>query len=148
MKKGVLVVISIAGFISTRFQSSPVFIEDGKAIRGYDPVAYFNANKPVQGKTEFVYTWDNAKWYFSSQQNLDSFRTNPMKYAPQYGGYCAYGCSQGQGHKASTSADAWTIVNDKLYLNYDTKIRSTWNKDRQDRIIQADKNWPNIKDKE
>ena len=93
-----------------------------------------------------VYNWNEANWYFSSQKNLDQFKANPEKYAPQYGGYCAFGLSNG--YKAPTDEDAWTIENDKLYLNYSLQVRQEWNKDRQQRIKQADQNWPSVRDKE
>jgi hypothetical protein len=88
----------------------------------------------------------NADWYFSSRQNLDLFKASPDKYAPQYGGYCAYGCSRG--YKASTEPDAWTIINNKLYLNYNTDVKETWLKDKANLIQKADKNWPSVKAKE
>lgn len=139
----------IAGILFTTLsinaQTSAVFEQSGKAIRGYDPVAYFSEGKPVVGKKEFVYPWNNSNWYFSTKQNLDSFKTNPDKYAPQYGGYCAYGLSEG--HKAPTLPEAWTIENGKLYLNYNLKTREAWGKNRAERIEKADKNWPEIKDK-
>jgi YHS domain-containing protein len=131
--------------ISLLAQKSATFIEGGKAIRGYDPVAYFTENKPVKGNEELVFHWNNASWYFSSQQNLDSFKKEPVKYAPQYGGYCAYGLSNG--YKASTEADAWTIVNGKLYLNYNLQVREEWSRERNKRIEKADMNWPKVRDK-
>jgi YHS domain-containing protein len=147
MKKiSLLVTVILFSLLSVFAQKSAVFEQSGKAIRGYDPVAYFTEAKPVMGKDELVYNWNNTNWYFSSQQNLDSFKTNPEKYAPQYGGYCAYGLSDG--HKAPTSPDAWTIENGKLYLNYNTKVREYWSKNRDERIEKANKNWPDIKDKE
>ena len=146
MKK-MTTVFSIALLISiTSFgQKSPTFINNGKAIRGYDPVAYFTAGKPVKGTDQIVFDWNNAKWYFASKKNLDLFKASPEKYAPQYGGYCAYGLSRG--YKAPIEADAWTIDNGKLYLNYNLDVREEWNKDRKQRIEKADKNWPTVKDK-
>lgn len=146
MKKFVALLV-FASFCSSLVfaQSSPVFIKDGKAINGYDPVSYFIEGKPVEGKAAFVYKWNKADWYFSSAKNLDLFKTDPAKYAPQYGGYCAYGLSRG--YKATTEADAWTIVNGKLYLNYNLQVRELWSKNREERIKNADKNWPDIKDK-
>ncbi|HLG38678.1 MAG TPA: YHS domain-containing (seleno)protein [Chitinophagaceae bacterium] len=147
MKKNIILLfLTLTIYLAASAQISPIFIKDDKAIRGYDPVAYFTENKPVEGKPEFVYTWGSANWYFSSQQNLDSFKVNPERYAPQYGGYCAYGLSEG--HKAPTSVDAWKIVNGKLYLNYNIKVRELWSKNREERIETANKNWPDLKDKE
>ena len=146
MKKMLLSLsIVLLPVLSLFAQKSETFIESGKAIRGYDPVAYFTENRPVKGTDKFSYNWNNANWYFSSQQNLELFKANPEKYAPQYGGYCAYGLSDG--HKASTDADAWTIVNGKLYLNYNLDVKDEWSKDRLQRIKKADANWPKLKGK-
>ncbi|MEP7377538.1 MAG: YHS domain-containing (seleno)protein [Chitinophagaceae bacterium] len=146
MKKSILMFsVLVFACLSLIAQKSATFVQSGKAIRGYDPVAYFSAGKPVKGDEKLVYNWNNANWYFSSKANLDSFKTNPEKYAPQYGGYCAYGLSEG--HKAPTDADAWTIEDGKLYLNYNTDVRKMWSKEKKERIEKADKNWPEIKDK-
>ena len=72
-------------------QKSAVFNPAEGAIHGYDPVAYFREHQPVKGDSRYTTTWNAATWYFSNQENLDSFKVNPVKYAPQYGGYCAYG---------------------------------------------------------
>lgn len=138
-------------FIATLFtnlsaQKSEIFIKNDLAIGGYDPVAYFTQNKPVKGNSQFAVVYKDAKWLFVSGQNADIFKAAPEKYAPQYGGYCAYGCSKG--YKASTEADAWTIVNDKLYLNYDTDVRAIWNKDQPGYIKKADANWHRVKSSE
>jgi YHS domain-containing protein len=147
MKKHfLLIAILLFNLISIYAQRSAVYIVDGKAIRGYDPVAYFTEGKPVKGDENLVYNWNNASWFFSSQQNLELFKKNPEKYAPQYGGYCAYGLSRG--YKAKTVPEAWTIDNGKLYLNYSLGVRDDWNKNRQERIEKANSYWPQIKDKE
>lgn len=108
----------------------------GIAIRGYDPVAYFNQNKPVKGADTFVYEWQGAKWKFASQANLDAFKANPAKYAPQYGGYCAYGVAKG--NLVSIEPDKFTIIDGKLYLNYDADVQSKWLKDPAGFIRKAD----------
>ncbi len=146
MKKVYGLIAALLFTVVMQAQKSSVFISRDKAIRGYDPVAYFTESKPVKGSDNFVYSWNNADWYFSSQKNLDLFKANPVKYAPQYGGYCAYGLSRG--YKASTVPDAWTIDNGKLYLNYSLSVRSDWDKNRRERIQKADGYWPQIKDKE
>jgi YHS domain-containing protein len=146
MKKFLIVVVLalITGFASLA-QKSSTFIHSGKAIRGYDPVAYFTDGQPVMGADSLNLEWHNATWYFASRKNLELFRKNPEKYAPQYGGYCAYGLSNG--YKAQTDPQAWTIENGKLYLNYNLNVRGEWNKNRKERIENADKNWPDVKDK-
>src|SRR3546814_15808043 len=79
------------------------------AILGYDTVAYFTLSKAVKGQDRFVYAWIGAKWKFASQATPDRFKENPDKYAPQYGGYCAYGVAQGHLEigKASCRGQEW-----------------------------------------
>jgi YHS domain-containing protein len=120
-----------------------VFIKSDAAIQGYDPVAYFKKAMPVKGRPEYTYQWKNAIWYFSSQQNLDDFKASPEIFAPQFGGYCAYGMAEG--HKAPTSPDAWTVLDNKLYLNYNKGVKELWDKDRSGNIEKANKNWPTVK---
>jgi YHS domain-containing protein len=127
-------------------QKAEVFSTSSGAIKGYDPVAYFAVGKPVKGDPKISFHWNDAVWYFSSQANLEAFKSSPEKYAPQFGGYCAYGVSDN--HKAPTEPDAWTIVDGKLYLNYNNNVKSLWSKDRADRIKKANELWPEIKNKE
>lgn len=121
-----------------------VFQENGKAIRGYDVVAYFTDQKPVKGDPAYTYSWKGVDWQFSSAEHLERFTSNPEQYAPQYGGYCAYGLSEG--HKSPTQPDAWTIRDNKLYLNYDLDVKELWSKDIPGRILRADSIWIVLKD--
>ena len=130
--------------IQTYAQQSEIFAPGGKAIKGYDPVAFFKESKPVKGSEKFQYKWKDATWFFSSNENLEAFKTDPEKYAPQYGGYCAYGTSQG--HKAPTQTDTWSVVNDKLYFNYNDKVKELWTKDQANLIKVADEKWPEVKE--
>ncbi|MDN2482814.1 YHS domain-containing (seleno)protein [Vibrio agarivorans] len=114
----------------------------GKAIKGYDPVAYFTQGKPVKGDADFVYEWNDAKWYFASKQHLEAFMSNPEKYAPQYGGYCAWAVSNG--YTAKIDLNAWRIVDDKLYLNYNKSVQEKWQQDIAGNVAKADKNWPSL----
>ena len=118
---------------------APVFSDESGAIRGYDPVAYFTEKQPVKGQDEITYTWNEAEWHFATIANRDSFSVAPEKYAPQYGGYCAYGWAQG--YAVKIEPEAWAIVNNKLYLNYDSSIQKKWNKKQAEYIKAADKNW-------
>lgn len=122
----------------------PVFSADGAAIRGYDPVAYFTEEKAVPGKPEFIARHDDATWRFASAANRDAFVADPAKYAPQYGGYCAWAVSQG--YTAPIDPDAWSIRDDKLYLNYSLAVRVRWALDKAGNIAAADSNWPGLRD--
>lgn len=113
------------------------------AVDGYDPVAYFTEGKPVEGKKEHSFEWKGATWRFASAANRDLFAAAPEKYAPQYGGYCAWAVSQG--YTADADPDAWKIVDGKLYLNYDKKVQAQWEKDVPGLIKKADENWPKLR---
>lgn len=127
-------------------QKSEVFSTSSQAIRGYDAVAYFTEGKATKGTEKYVFKWKQANWYFSSKAHLDSFSNNPEKFAPQYGGFCAFACSNGR--KAPTDPNAWAIIDGKLYLNKSLEIQEKWNQNQKERIEQADKNWPLVKEKE
>jgi len=124
--------------------ADPVFVDtlpDGTraAIRGYDPVAYFTLGAPVLGSAQHTLEWNGATWRFANAMNRDRFKMNPERYAPQYGGYCAFGTSRG--YKVSTQPDQWAVVDGKLYLNYNAGVMQTWDKDRAFYIEKADTNW-------
>ena len=112
------------------------------AIRGYDPVAYFTQGKPLKGSSDYTLEYKGATWRFSSERNKEAFAQMPERYAPQYGGYCAYAVSRG--YTAPIDPEAWTIVEDKLYLNYSKEIRAKWSQDIPGNIRKADANWPGV----
>lgn len=117
----------------------------GVAIKGYDPVAYFTVGKPVKGKKEFTVDYHGNKWQLSSAENKKLFLANPYGYIPQYGGFCAFAASNNA--IAGIDPRAFTIENNKLYLNYSKRIRKTWQKSKVQRIVDADRNWPTLKNK-
>ena len=114
----------------------------GVAIEGYDPVAYFTDGKPVEGSQEYTAEYDGATWRFASAEHRDMFEADPMKYAPQFGGYCAYGVAQGA--LADIDPDAWSIVDGKLYLNLNKDIQAEWQKDIPGYLVKAKENWPTL----
>jgi YHS domain-containing protein len=97
----------------------------------------------VKGEDQYAYIWKDATWLFSSIENRELFKNNPEKYAPQYGGYCAYGMSGG--YKAPTVIETWKIVDQKLYFNYSLKVQELWNKDIPGHIQKADGNWQKVR---
>ena len=140
----VIMLLALAGLGHTADErSAPVNqSSDGVAIEGYDPVAYFTDSKPVMGSSEYTYQWHGAVWHFASAQHRDAFAKSPESYAPQYGGYCAYGVSQG--HTAPVDPAAWKIINGKLYLNYNREVQQLFLKDPSSEIEKADQNWPKL----
>ena len=120
---------------------APVFVDGkGVAIRGYDPVAYFTQSASAQGKAELTHGYMGATFRFASAANRDLFAADPAKYAPQFGGYCAW--AVGNGYTAPTDPDAWKIVNGKLYLNYNKSIQKKWSERMAELIQSGEKNWP------
>lgn len=115
---------------------------DGIAIKGYDPVAYFTKGRPLKGEQRFEYEWNGGKWRFASQEHLDLFKNDPEKYAPRYGGYCAYAVSQGT--TADIDPGSWRIVDGKLYLNLNPEVQVLWEQDIPGYIKKADRNWPAV----
>lgn len=114
----------------------------GVAAGGYDPVSYFTQSKAVRGKKKFEAEWDDVKWRFASEENRDLFLQSPEKFAPQYGGYCAY--AVGVGSTAKGDPKQWKVVDGKLYLNYNRSIKRKWEKKQSYYIKAADKNWPSV----
>ncbi|MDZ4762781.1 MAG: YHS domain-containing (seleno)protein [Alphaproteobacteria bacterium] len=112
------------------------------AVGGFDPVAYFQSKGPVEGSKTFEYTHNGAKWRFANAENLAAFKSDPARYAPQYGGYCAWAASQG--YTAKGDPKYWKVVNGKLYLNYNSDIQTKWEKDVPGFITKADANWPKV----
>ena len=113
------------------------------AIQGYDPVAYFSAGKAVEGKPELTVTQDGVVYHFSSAQNRSAFLSNPVKYEPQYGGWCAYAMGA-SGEKVSIDPETFKILDGKLFLFYNSFFNNTlksWNKDEKNLNAKADANW-------
>lgn len=119
---------------------------DGVAIKGYDPVAYFNDGVPRKGDPAISAEYNGAVWNFASEANRKAFLADPEKYSPAYGGYCAYGVAQG--YRVKIEPDAWAIRNGKLYLNYDKSVQKTWSENPDGYIAQANSNWPGLLAKE
>ena len=116
------------------------------AVGGYDTVAYFTVGKPLKGKSKYSTSYKKTKWLFSSAEHLALFEANPSKYAPQYGGFCAWAVAA-KNSRASGDPLRWNIVNGKLYLNYDKEIQQLWKKDIPGFIATANVNWPKLLNK-
>lgn len=113
---------------------------NNNAIYGYDTVAYFTEDKAVKGNKKITHEWRGALWHFASEENRDMFVSDPEKFAPQYGGYCAYAMSDGR--LVGIDEDAFTIYNGKLYLNYSKSVMEEWRKSKDQFITEADELYP------
>lgn len=139
--------VALSGLINpvpVSAKTAPVFtgIVQGVAVGGYDPVAYFSSGKPARGLKTITHSHKGVTWRFASEANRKAFKSDPAKYAPQYGGYCAWAVSQG--YTAKGDPKAWKIVGGKLYLNYNKSVQRTWEKNTSGHIMKADANWPKL----
>jgi YHS domain-containing protein len=118
-------------------------LDEGVAIEGYDPVAYFKNNKAIKGNKNFAVFHQGVTYFFSSAENKETFKKNPAVYEPQYGGWCAYAMGK-TGDKVGIDPETFKIINDKLYLFYNKFFNNTlksWNKDESNLKSKADANW-------
>lgn len=118
---------------------------DGLALKGYDPVAYFTEQRAVRGDARFTAAHEGATYRFTSAANRDRFQREAARYAPQYGGYCAYGVAGG--YKVRIDPEAFTIRDGKLYLNYDRRVQARWAQDVPGYLAKSEANWPGLRDK-
>lgn len=146
MKVLLVLLIGIAAIAAACSSAEAIALntdDSGRALKGYDAVAYFAVNTAVQGDAKYSYVWNGAKWFFSSEENMSKFMADPAAYAPQFGGYCAYAVSEG--YTADADPEAWKVVEGKLYLNYNREVQKTWEKNESERIDNARKNWQGFK---
>lgn len=139
-----LLIITLAAVfvLSAPAWAGEFFEKDGAALRGYDAVAYFIDEEPVKGLAEHKADYKGSAFHFASKANRDAFVAEPQKYAPQYGGFCAFGISGG--YKAATDPAAFNVVDGKLYLNCNRDVQKQWSGDIPGFVAKADKNWPTV----
>lgn len=114
------------------------------AADGHDVVAYFTRGEAVEGSAEHSHEWRGASWHFASEANLQRFRADPERYAPAYGGHCAYAVARGSVEPGDPRY--WTIHEGRLYFNYDGSVQERWDADREALIAAADEHWPGLVD--
>jgi hypothetical protein len=130
-------------FAAPRARAADEFFATAEgAIRGYDPVAYHREGRATPGSAAITHAWGGVDWRFASTANRDLFAADPERYAPRFGGYCAYGTAKG--YKVSTDPDAFAIIDGRLYLNYNAAVQDTWNQDRPGYIATAVNNWKSL----
>lgn len=146
MTKFILASAFLAFFtlVSPAHAADPIYTGtfNNKAVGGYDTVAYHKAGKPVKGSKDFKTEYKGAEWFFASQENLDLFKADPAKYAPQYGGYCAWAAAHDT--LAKGDPEHWHIEDGKLYLNFNKKINDQWLPRRAELIPVADEAFPDL----
>ncbi len=142
MVPGATLAVPIGTRLMAQAPAPAVNAEDGIAVRGTDVVAYFTEGRAVAGSPAFTHDWRGATWRFASAANRDLFAADPDRYAPAYGGFCAFAVSEG--YTAPIDPQAWRIVDGRLFLNYDQAIKRRWERDIPGRVARADANWPRL----
>lgn len=123
-------------------RENPTYVELGAAIRGADPVAFFTQNRAVEGRSTITYEWNYGTWRFVSVRHRNLFAANPERYAPQFGGYCAF--ALGRGMLAPTEPPAYVIHEGRLYLAFNRGTMKRFKRKLDENIAKAEKNWPTI----
>jgi YHS domain-containing protein len=115
---------------------------DGKGVilKGYDAVGYFKQGKPLKGNPEIASTYQGVTYLFTSEANKADFEKDPRKYAPQYGGFCAYGVANGV-ISGTEDAEAFTVYKGKLYLGGNQDALKSFKTDIAENIDKADSYW-------
>ncbi len=145
-----MIAAAIAGSGFAFFALSPsakaaeqmIHVQGGLALGGYDAVAYHVDDQAKRGTSEFRTEWMGATWKFSSPENLAAFLADPERYAPAYGGHCAYAVSKGSLQPGDPRM--WRIVDGKLYLNLSPSTMSKWEADIPGSLAKADRKWPDL----
>ena len=145
MKIKQLLIAALTTVFLTAGAQAADYTHSTPAVQGYDVVTYHTDKRPLRGNGNFVAMHDGATYQFSSEENLNMFKSNPEKYVPAYNGYCAFGVSVGK--KFIGDPEVWRVIDGKTYLNLDAGIQNEWLKDVPGRIQTADKNWSKIKNK-
>jgi YHS domain-containing protein len=138
-----LALILLAAFATTPLPAlaAPVWtgiLGTEAAVGGYDSVSYFSGT-PVMGSDQFSTQYKGATFKFANAKNLATFKANPERYAPQYGGHCAW--AAGNNYRFAGDPKVWKIVDGKLYLNYNRSVQAKWERDTPGLIAKGDANW-------
>ena len=138
-----IVVLGVGGAMTLRGQTpGSTNAANGVAIQGYDAVAYQTQQQAVKGQRAFSHEWRGVRWHFASAANRDRFAAAPESFAPEFGGFCAYGVSRG--YAVDIDPEAFAVIDGRLYLNYSKRVQATWNQDRAGYIEKARQNWPKV----
>ena len=141
----VFAILALPVFAQTASKTLVNVDKTGVAIQGYDPVAFFTDSKPVKGDQKFLVKHDGAIYLFASKEHKDLFKADPVKYTPEFGGYCAYGVSKNK--LVEIDVDAFQIVDGKLLLQYSKGVRDDFNADAKGNLAKANTNWTGLVEK-
>ena len=146
MRKKILACLWLLAFAPFAAAAEDIFVwhkyDSGLGADGYDVAAYFDGGGAVRGDPQFSAEYGGLSWHFTNAARRDKFLANPEKYAPQYGGHCAYAASLNA--QAFGSPEEWTVHNGKLYFNYSAPVRARWEIGASERIVKGDAYWREV----
>lgn len=141
-----LILLTLCSVAGVKAQKNASYFNNvdanGVILDGYDAVAFFTDNKPVKGDAQYQFNYQGATYYFSSREHLDLFKSNPEKYKPQFGGWCAYAVSLGR--VAPIDVNTFSIVDGRLFIQHNQRAVNGWSKDVAGNIVKADRYWPQV----
>lgn len=148
MKIAIIPILLLLITIHSNAQENNVNLNrKGFAAEGYDVTEYFN-NKAIEGSKKITAVYNGATYAFVNNENKKKFESDPSKFEPQYGGYCAYAIGA-KAKKVGINPKSFLIENGKLYLFYDNAFIDTkqkWLKEDPEKLRQqGDANWKKIK---
>lgn len=122
----------------------------GPVLRGTDVVEYWNKEpgaNATMGNPAFVAYHGDYEFYFATAANRDLFASDPERYAPSWGGFCAYGIADETFWTKTTlgpsaNPDVWLILDDRLYVfMYCTPESKFVTDDIRTQIRRGDRIW-------
>jgi YHS domain-containing protein len=144
MKKIIQSIAAFALLASSAFAGELVNVSGASkiAVSGYDPVAFFTEAKVVNGSPFISAEYQGATYFFATEEHKTLFAANPARYAPQFGGYCAYGVSLGR--LFPVDINTWQVRDGKLYLNLNADVLKKFNADLNGNVAKAEQHWPEL----
>lgn len=139
---GICLLVGVGLMLAGPAESGQFYEKNGVAIDGFDPVAYFEDHRAVKGRPSLSYVYRGSTFLFASSAHRDMFVQTPERFAPQFGGYCAYGVAEGV--KAAIEGTIWEVVEGRLYLNHDPQVQAKWKANRSVLLREAQAIWPSV----
>jgi len=134
-----------ASTLATPVLAEPIFLDgQGVAIKGYDPVAYFEIEEAVRGNMDHMLETDEGIWYFSRKEYLNKFKGDSLRFMPQFGGYCAE--AMARGFKRRSDPTVWVLIDGNVYLHYSIPDQNRWAEDVRGNIRVAEEIWKKLRD--
>lgn len=115
----------------------------GLGVHGVDTVVLSTMNAVAPGEASHAVVHDGVTYYFASELTAERFKSDPERYLPQYGGFCAYAVALGK--KLDGDPRYADVVDGKLYLFVNAAVFQRYLADKEKTLRTAKEKWPTIK---